>query len=647
MSVLALQSIWRVEDKKSRISESLLLGLSALWLTFHALEISHADFSLKSIFNGLQLFCAILTAITWSVYAAYYSGLRRLLKYRNLVFLVLPSLFAVILIFTNNSHNLVWTSVTLNDADLFLPLVTTKSVAAFACIAYAYLLLVAGAVLVIYMAIKANCFYHRQSKILAAGVIIAVLAGVLDLMGFESRIGPGIGPAPLGIAFASMAVVLIAPKLWRRDILPIAYESVVEFAGDSIVVLDNNGRIIYLNPSAEHLAGRILLDKKDIMTAVRLLARNSPGLPTGPDEFTFNKKDGGKVLVEISTFPVKPDGKPAILGVVRDITGRLKSETELKVHKELIDHILINMSSAVLVLDSTMHVILTNRTFCDTFQMEEEHVTGKSLETMRELHTLAAPINEALASEKTVSGFEFHHHLVSDIKIFVADIIPIYNNEVLLVLRDVTEERERMEKLYFTDRLASIGEMAAGIAHEINNPLTGIIALSQLLVDSEIPDSIRRDLRDINKEAQRAAAVVKNLLIFARGKNSVRGPVQINGLTEEVLRLRTYEDNVNNIRIIRDFTADLPDVMVNPSQIQQVLLNVILNAEQAMKEANGSGTLLVNSRCVNGHVRVSFTDDGPVSVSYGIIAAHGGRIRANSSPGHGTTITIDLPSANV
>jgi len=156
MSVLALQSIWRVEDKKSRISESLLLGLSALWLTFHALEISHADFSLKSIFNGLQLFCAILTAITWSVYAAYYSGLRRLLKYRNLVFLVLPSLFAVILIFTNNSHNLVWTSVTLNDADLFLPLVTTKSVAAFACIAYAYLLLVAGAVLVIYMAIKAN-----------------------------------------------------------------------------------------------------------------------------------------------------------------------------------------------------------------------------------------------------------------------------------------------------------------------------------------------------------------------------------------------------------------------------------------------------------------------------------------------------------
>ena len=101
-------------------------------------------------------------------------------------------------------------------------------------------------------------------------------------------------------------------------------------------------------------------------------------------------------------------------------------------------------------------------------------------------------------------------------RIWVADIISMQKNEVLVVLHDITEEREMQERLYLTDRLASVGEMAAGIAHELNNPLTGVVALSQLLLESGVPDEMKEDLEAISSEGQRAAEVVRNLLSFAR-----------------------------------------------------------------------------------------------------------------------------------
>jgi signal transduction histidine kinase len=243
-------------------------------------------------------------------------------------------------------------------------------------------------------------------------------------------------------------------------------------------------------------------------------------------------------------------------------------------------------------------------------------------------------------------------------------------DEVLLVLNDVTEERAKQERLYFTDRLVSIGEMAAGIAHELNNPLTGVIGLSQLLLDEEMSDGAKKNLRLVYNEAQRAAIIVKKLLTFARQHTAGRKAVQINAVVEDVLSLRAYEQGVNNIRVTTRLDNHLPEIIADPFQMQQVFLNIILNAEQAMMAAHKEGTLTVTTERVDGNIKVSFSDDGPgispenmrklfspffttkdvgkgtglgLSICYGIVTNHGGKIYAHSEPDKGATFVIELP----
>ena len=243
-------------------------------------------------------------------------------------------------------------------------------------------------------------------------------------------------------------------------------------------------------------------------------------------------------------------------------------------------------------------------------------------------------------------------------------------NENLEKIELAEKERERQERLYLTDRLASVGEMAAGIAHELNNPLTGVVGLSQLLLDEEVSGDIRKDLEAINSEAQRAAAVVRNLLTFARKHAPMKQAVQINAIVEDVLRLRAYEHKVNDIRVITQFDNELPEVMADYFQLQQVFLNIILNAEQAMIESHKGGTLTITTERVDGNIRVSFSDNGPgispenmrklflpffttkevgkgtglgLSICYGIVTNHGGRIYAESESGKGATFVVELP----
>jgi signal transduction histidine kinase len=249
-------------------------------------------------------------------------------------------------------------------------------------------------------------------------------------------------------------------------------------------------------------------------------------------------------------------------------------------------------------------------------------------------------------------------------------IIWIEDQETLLIGRDITEERARQEKLYLTERLASIGEMAAGIAHEINNPLTGIIMLSQLLERSNIPDEVKKDVIDIKSEASRVADVVKNLLAFARKQPPSRQLTQINRIIEDVLRLRQYEQTVNNIEVSLDLAPDLPEIMVDNVQMQQVFLNLVLNAEYSMTQSDKQGRLLIASYVSDGKVVVSISDNGlgieqenltkifqpffttkevgkgtglGLSLCYGIVKRHGGTISVISEPGKGAKFTVELP----
>ncbi len=267
---------------------------------------------------------------------------------------------------------------------------------------------------------------------------------------------------------------------------------------------------------------------------------------------------------------------------------------------------------------------------------------------------------------------------------FVEDsVLPLRNKEGEIVgfrgvSRDVTE-RKRMEdekrqleqKAHLASRLASVGEMASGIAHEINNPLTGVIGYAHLLLArKDMPDDIRHDVEVINEGAQRVAGIVKRMLTFARQHKPERKYVNINEIIDNTFYMRAYHLESSNIKVTTRLARDLPMTIADPGQLQQMFLNLIINAETEMKLAHGKGKLSVRTEQIDNNIRILFKDDGPgiakenlerifdpffttrevgqgtglgLSVCHGIVAEHKGRIYAESKPGRGATFIVELP----
>jgi PAS domain S-box-containing protein len=245
---------------------------------------------------------------------------------------------------------------------------------------------------------------------------------------------------------------------------------------------------------------------------------------------------------------------------------------------------------------------------------------------------------------------------------------------VIAIIRDITMRKMVQEQLITTDRLASIGELAAGVAHELSNPLTSVMGYTQLLLEQNVPSAVKKDLEIVNSEARRAADVTKNLLMFARRYAPEKQLINVNDLIEKVLEIRSYEQKINNIKVTRDLAPDIKPVIGDPSQLQQVFINIIINAEYSMTKAHHGGILKVTTKNIEDYVRISFADDGTgipskdiprifdpffttkdlvrgtglgLSICHGIIIRHNGRIYAESDSGQGATFIIELPFSNV
>lgn len=241
----------------------------------------------------------------------------------------------------------------------------------------------------------------------------------------------------------------------------------------------------------------------------------------------------------------------------------------------------------------------------------------------------------------------------------------------LEVYRDLTQQRVIQAKLVQTEKMAALGQLVSGIAHELNNPLTSIMGYAQLLLSRRLREDRFGDAEKIYQEAERARRLVKNLLLFARETKPERRLVDLNEIVERTLALRSYELKVENISVELNLDPDLPRTAADAHQLQQVVLNLIVNAEQALQHARGSGHIWIQTRRAPGNrVALVVADDGPgippglasrifdpffttkplgvgtglgLSIAYGIVQEHGGDISVESQPGQGATFVVELP----
>ncbi len=347
-------------------------------------------------------------------------------------------------------------------------------------------------------------------------------------------------------------------------------------------------------------------------------------------------------------------------------------EEEVKRAKDKLRLIYDSISDYILLVDYDSRIMEANRYFFEKFGLSESDAIGKNAYSVFgiEMQARTCPARKAIDSMKPVEM----EKTTADGKVFTLHAFPILGDRsvrsTVLYIRDITEQRLLSQRLIQSDKLSSLGELVSGVAHELNNPLTGIMCFSELLMEQNIGDEVKSKLIKINDASLRCKKIIDNLLTFARWKRPEKKYEDINKIIAQSLELRSYQLRMDNIEVELDLDESIPCTMLDENQIHQVFLNLLNNARDAVLEKGRGGSIKISSRYSSGKIVVKFEDSGigmtqetanrifdpffttkgvgrgtglGLSISYGIVNEHGGNIYASSSPGAGTTFVVELP----
>jgi signal transduction histidine kinase len=246
-------------------------------------------------------------------------------------------------------------------------------------------------------------------------------------------------------------------------------------------------------------------------------------------------------------------------------------------------------------------------------------------------------------------------------------------NSVVVVMTDITDATLLQAKLAHSEKMATIGRLVSGVAHEVNNPLAAILGFTDLLLENpEMPASAREDLQIILQETQRTKDIVQDLLSFARQRPVQRELVSVNNVLRQTIKLRSYDFASHGVEVLEEFDEALPPALGDAQQLQQVFLNILNNAYDAVQESSERGRITIRTCHRNQSIEVNITDNGTgivdpqrifdpfyttkhagkgtglgLSICYGIVRAHGGEIQCwNSQAGPGSTFMVRIPLAD-
>ena len=339
-----------------------------------------------------------------------------------------------------------------------------------------------------------------------------------------------------------------------------------------------------------------------------------------------------------------------------------------------------SIGEAVAFLDLDLKVRHVNRAFEDTFGYTADDLQGQTIQIIGE--TPDEEIEAEIFENESVGGWSgevIRKTKSGELLDVLLNVAPVKDKSGQMigwisVSRNITERKKTAERLTEQSRLASVGELAAGVAHEINNPLTTILLGSQLMSESDLPRDTLADLVTISNAARRAATIVQSLLLFARREDPQREAMGLDTVVEQALELKKYDFRENNINTVLDFEQQLPNCLVDNQQMSQVIVNILNNAEQALVTHRNGGEITIKIQSTPETVTVEIRDDGPgiepkmlhkifepffttkeigegtglgLSICHGIVQQHGGEMWAASKIGAGMPFFVQLPITSV
>lgn len=466
------------------------------------------------------------------------------------------------------------------------------------------------------------------------------------------------------------------------------YRNLFETASDAIYALDSVGAFTSVNEATCALSGRTrdeLLGRSALTIvasseAAMVKEHFKSALSGSPRRYECNfvRDDGTRRLASVTITPIRHASRViGILGVARDVTDERTRALALQRSEARYTRLVETASDAIFTVDLDGMLTSVNRSLERASGGDRAVLLGSpfvNLIDSRDRAMAGDALREAFADQRRRVELRYPD-AEGELRHCSLTLTPLTEGGAVTgalgVVRDVTDERRLAEQLLQQEKLAAVGQLVSGVAHELNNPLASVMAFAQLLLAA--PENAPHDrgaIEAINQEAKRAAKIVSNLLTFARQHQPERTVADLNRVVEDTLELRRYALRNAQVEVETRLDPGLPITWADPFQLQQVVLNLVTNAEQALAGWEGERRIVL-STCLNGKelvIRVS--DSGPgiphehlrrifnpffttkpvgegtglgLSISDGILREHGGRIRVESQVGNGATFFLELP----
>jgi PAS domain S-box-containing protein len=449
------------------------------------------------------------------------------------------------------------------------------------------------------------------------------------------------------------------------------------------------GKLLDANPALVQMLG--YASKEDLLAsnpeALNFDSTQSPvlGRTAGDQgdvrtrEVTLRRHDG-KPAVCLDSSRAIWDGSGQVIryqGTLVDISEQRAVERQLREQEEFQRNLLESFPDLILVIDRNERYTFVSSRLRDLLGYEPDALRGRTLSETEEQSPDFLNLYRDVVSGKSRFGFcEYAAKHQNDTwRTMRAAVSPLFDAEnkiagVVASVRDITLEKKLEQQVIQSERLVAMGQMIGGFAHELNNPLTSILGLSEMLQDVEVSEQTRKHLVMMHGQARRAAEIVQNLMYFSRPPAPGKSRVNISELIQRTLHLHAYSLRRSNITV--DFLpeASLPSVFGDPNQLMQVFLNLLLNAEQAIREVREKGTIRIRMGRSDKNIWTSFQDDGPgipaenlsnifdpfyttkrpgrgtglgLSICKAVLREHGGNIEVVPAPGGGAAFSVTLP----